>query len=122
MGTSSSKEQVPQNETLRSVFLVKWNRTGKVPISFHQTILVADRNKSGNLNEVSLSTTGWYFHWGSSLRGACSVKNGENPQKKPFDAAMELKFGNTFTYQGTTSWTNSGIEQMSKFIIAVGFV
>ena len=99
-----------EETTGSSVFIVKWGKTPRSPISFHFALLLVP---NGSDLDPSAGTVGTTFSWGSFEDGRL-IKTGGATKLKAYNYKHEMDFGNTYEWIGRTRAPPEYIESVSK--------
>ncbi|KXX75680.1 hypothetical protein MMYC01_208395 [Madurella mycetomatis] len=87
-----------EEQTGSSVFIVKWGKTPRSPISFHFALLLVSDSDDSYPTAGTIGTT---FSWGSFEDGQL-VKTGGATKLKAYNFKREMEFGNTYEWIGRT--------------------
>nr|RBQ96371.1 hypothetical protein FVER53263_20072 [Fusarium verticillioides] len=106
-----------EEQTGKSVFIIKWGKTPRSGISFHFALLLVDDSEDSYPTAGTIGTT---FSWGS-FEDNQLIKTGGSTKLKAYNFRREMEYGNTYEWVGRTKAPPEYIElvitvKVAKFI------
>ncbi|KAF5978886.1 hypothetical protein FCOIX_5597 [Fusarium coicis] len=87
-----------EEQTGKSVFIIKWGKTPRSGISFHFALLLVDDSEDSYPTAGTIGTT---FSWGS-FEDNQLIKTGGSTKLKAYNFRREMEYGNTYEWVGRT--------------------